>query len=283
MAFWRSSITEIVFGRGRYFESKFSSCLELFSHKQNHQLSTFSPNWIRYFRLNNFKKKIHFNTIAITCSNCRCRCAIFVRFLCDLTNIFNNSTFVPVRVSLFCFFVLSTAVWFITPPTIRSCYLRSFPIIFGWTKWRDVPAHWSWWSSFVEVPKGLYCYIWLCFANSFAAVIFQRWIFIVTFYVTLPISSLQFSFTNAKRVYSLSHFIVPPTRKSFVTFFFALSIPCFANSLVAVFHQRSFVLFLVPAFRPSTIQGFFYYTTLLPPTKRSINNFLFGLFCVFTW
>ena len=133
-----------------------------------------------------------------------------MRFLCDLTNIFNNSTFVPVRVSLFSFLC-----------SFHSCLIHYFS------------------------------------NNSF---------------VLLTFFSHHLWVNKVKR------------RKSFVTFFFALSIPCFANSFVAVFHQRSFVLFLVPAFRPSTIQGFFfYYTTLLPPTKRSINNFLFGLFCVFTW
>ena len=206
-----------------------------------------------------------------------------MRFLCDLTNIFNNSTFVPVRVSLFCFFC-----------SFHSCLIHyvsnnSFVLLtfFSHHLWVNKVKRRTGTLILVIVirrsaKRSLLLHLTLL-CQFLRCSYISTLNFIVTFYVTLPISSLQFSFTNAKRVYSLSHFIVPPTRKSFVTFFFALSIPCFANSFVAVFHQRSFVLFLVPAFCPSTIQGFFYYTTLLPPTKRSINNFLFGLFCVFTW
>ena len=130
-------------------------------------------------------------------------------------------------------------------------------------------------------------------------------VFIVTFDFALPIPSLQLYF-NAE--FLLLHFTL---RCQFLRCSFLSPTPnVFTRCHISLFHQHGslllhfslrcqFLALPIPSLQCSTnvhlycflcqlsvhqrFKGFFYYTTLLPPTKRSINNFLFGLFCVFTW
>ena len=140
-----------------------------------------------------------------------------MRFLCDLTNIFNNSTFVPVRVSLFCFFFL------FFPQLFDSLRLQKFVrvtyVLFP--------------SSLGEQSEETYRHIGLGDRHSSKC---QK-VFIVTFDFALPIPSLQLYF-NAE--FLLLHFTL---RCQFLRCSFLSPTPnVFTRCHISLFHQHGSLL-----------------------------------------